>query len=193
MRKCMVAVTLPILLLVILFWRGDASAEEKPPVRIAVMPAFGDISEYQESSRYIYKSINNALHIPLNGILKKAVYLNVNEIAGALQEMPETRSDALQKQGMMQLSNILDADVLIGARVNFISQDTAYFFEDGPYLMSRVGIQLFIYDRRTDKYIKYSGQKFYNDTYSLQGTVDALTKDLMASLLAKADLKQYVQ
>ncbi|MDQ0203172.1 hypothetical protein [Pectinatus haikarae] len=193
MKKCMVAVTLPILLILILFWRGDASAEEKPPVRIAVMPAFGDISEYQESSRYIYKSINNALHIPLNGILKKAGYLNVNEIAGALQEMPETRSDALQKQGMMQLSNILDADVLIGARVNFISQDTTYFFEDGPYLMSRVGVQLFIYDRRTDKYIKYSGQKFYNDTYSLQGTVDALTKDLMASLLAKADLKQYVQ
>ncbi|WP_196603590.1 hypothetical protein [Pectinatus haikarae] len=193
MKKCMVVVTLPILLILILFWRGDASAEEKPPVRIAVMPAFGDISEYQESSRYIYKSINNALHIPLNGILKKAVYLNVNEIAGALQEMPETRSDALQKQGMIQLSNILDADVLIGARVNFISQDTTYFFEDGPYLMSRVGVQLFIYDRQTDRYIKYSGQKFYNDTYSLQGTVDALTKDLMASLLAKADLKQYVQ
>ncbi|TCS78187.1 hypothetical protein [Pectinatus cerevisiiphilus] len=189
-----------LMLFLFMFWGGTAAAEENlsaqetnVPVKLAVMPIIGSFKGYPDSGNYIYKRLGESVHVPLNGVLQRIEYIDMDKTSATVGKMMNAGIDVTSKEGLAQLAAEEDADILIGVKIDFMRQDVVYLFDDGPYLMSHVGLKLFVYDRRTDKYTSYSGQRFYNDTYSLQGTANALTQEVMDRLLDKANLKQYVQ
>ncbi|WP_196598680.1 hypothetical protein [Pectinatus frisingensis] len=173
---------------------GDMASQTKSPTIAAVMPVIGADEEYGQADAYIYQSLKKALHVPLNGILKRITYIDEKRTADETSRLINAKVNVMGQDGMKQLAESLGADLIIGVKVNSMMQQITYGVYDdvNPYLFSRVGLQLVVYDARTNTYSIYKNNQYYSDEYSPSGTVEVLTQDAMYYLLKDANVKQYI-
>lgn len=162
-------------------------------LRLAVMPTVGAFSGYENAHRYIDMSLRQAVHVPLNGVLQRIDYLSPEEISIASDSINYGNIDYADKDAMARFAANANADIVVGVKVDYIYQTIFYTYEDDSYLMSRVGLRLFVYNRKNEQYHVYRGQCSYNNSYSTMSTADALAQGVIDELLKKADLKQYVR
>ncbi len=172
-----------------------AAVQEQVPVKVAILPVIGGYRYYKDVNEYIYNELVKSVHIPLNGVLNLMEYVDKDKTAATAAELLSSGVDITKAEGLKQAAGKLNADLVIGVEIDFISQDIVHTFDEDndPFLISSLGLQLFVYDSRTGQYSRYANQQYYDDTYSPSGTVEALANDSMFNLLKKANVKQYIR
>ena len=186
-------------LIFLLFFSANVGAvpintSSSQPMKIAILPIINSSSEYPKVNRYIYKQLQQAIHIPLNGVLGKIALTDTNDINQKIQALNINFDGLDAKNNMHAIAQSLDSNLIICVRILRMHQYINYApVNIGEAIIhSNVYLQLSIYDRKTNTYKSYRQSAYYNDSYSPQGTVQSLTSDVLYNLLRKAQLKQYI-
>lgn len=173
----------------------SVDVQEQSTIKVAILPVIGGSRYYKDVNAYIYNELLKSVHIPLNGVLNLMEYVDKDKTAAVAADLLSSGVDITKEEGLKQAADKLNADLVIGVKIDFIAQDIVHTFDEDndPFLISRLGLQLFVYDSRTGQYNRLTNQQYYDDVYSPSGTVDALANDSMFYLLKKADVKQYIR
>jgi len=145
------------------------------------------------------KKMDQALHVPLNGVLQAVEFVPEAEEEQALQEvmaaLKAQKKHVRLRDAMQPLAEKLHADLVICPVVaNYEEFETfgglGLFGDDigEEILHSYVTMELTGYDRLTGKVIYASRSDSWRDTYSPSGQADVLIQGCMDAVLEETDL-----
>lgn len=178
-----------IVLVMVLF---TATAQAAEPVRIARLPIiFLSNVPDNETCAQLETKIKRAIHIPLNGTLQLVEYLPPEDSARALNDLYNKDKFA---DLMRPLAEELDADIIVCPVLrDYIQHESIGFgWRDETCIISRVEVELIVYDRRTDDLIDKKASQFYHDSYSTIGTASYLSKICFDKVIDACKLRQII-
>ncbi|MBO4400637.1 MAG: hypothetical protein J5809_02195 [Selenomonadaceae bacterium] len=164
-----------------------AAAEIKKPVRIVCLPIIFQNEIDSETRSGLELKISRAVHIPLNGSLKLAEYLDAEISVAALEKNP---ADAVKN-----LAEELDADLVICPILRRYSQSylPAFGLSGESRLASSADAELIVYDRRTDTLTDKKTSRSYSGSYSKFGTAPHLAGECFDALIKKTGLREIIR
>ena len=178
------------------FFASTAAAQ---PVRIARLPIiFQSTVPDSDTCAELETLIKRAVHIPLNGTLQLAQYLDPKISARALddiwQEIHAQNKKAKLSDAMESLAEKIDADIIVCPVLKDYNQYVSFSASWGEtILISRAEAELIVYDRRTDELIVKKSSQFHNDTYSPRGTASFLAKICFDKVIETSNLRQKIR
>ena len=190
MKKFFVALSIMV------FFASTAAAQ---PVRIARLPIiFQSTVPDSDTCAELETLIKRAVHIPLNGTLQLAQYLDPKISARALddiwQEIHAQNKKAKLSDAMESLAEKIDADIIVCPVLKDYNQYVSFSASWGEtILISRAEAELIVYDRRTDELIVKKSSQFHNDTYSPRGTASFLAKICFDKVIETSNLRQKIR
>ncbi len=176
---------------------NGAEKTVQQPIKLARMPLMIR-SYYRPDSReesQIELPLDRALHVPLNGILKRVDYLDEDKCIDAFDEVVGNVGGKQKMENYMRpLAEKLDADLVVLPTLEDYYQEIYYGWgwHNETYMYSRAEVKLFIYDRRTDKMKVKSISRFFHDTYMPSGEAVNLAVDAMDTVIRETNLRTYI-
>lgn len=157
------------------------SETDARPVRIARVPIiFQSTVPDEKTCAALETKIERAIHIPLNGYLKVAEYLPMDNTARELndlwQDIKAGNKKAKFADAMRPLADRLDADIIVCPILVRYSQYVVGFstWSGEQYIDSNAEVELIVYDRRTDDLRDKIASRMHHDTMSALGTAPYL-------------------
>ncbi|WP_019543500.1 hypothetical protein [Selenomonas bovis] len=178
------------------------AGEARTPLRLARLPLIVE-SPYapQEVGELIEDRLDRALHVPLNGTLHVVEELPTAEVEQALEEArAELRAQGKRpryRDAMPLVAAKLDADLVVCPVLTdyheYIFYGSGPFFDDDTISMdSYVALEIDGYDRAEQKNISKRTSRYYRDSYSTQGTAEALAREAVEALVRETKLNERV-
>lgn len=177
------------------------AGEARTPLRLARVPLIVE-SPYapQEAGELIEDRLDLALHVPLNGTLHAVEELPTAEVEQALEEArAELRAQGKRpryRDAMPLVAEKLDADLVVCPVLTDCHEYVFYggpFFDDDTVRMdSYVALEIDGYDRAEQKNFSKRTSRFYRDSYSTQGTAEALAREAVEALVRETKLNERV-
>ncbi len=178
------------------------AGEARTPLRLARVPLIVE-SPYapQEAGELIEDRLDRALHVPLNGTLHAVEELPTAEVEQALEEArAELRAQGKRpryRDAMPLVAAKLDADLVVCPVLTdyheYIFYGSGPFFDDDTISMdSYVALEIDGYDRAEQKNISKRTSRYYRDSYSTQGTAEALVREAVEALVRETKLNERV-
>lgn len=179
----------------IIFSVAATSAE---PVKIARLPIiFQKRQPDYETCAALETKISRAVSIPLNGTLKVAEFLDVDNSATELNSIYKKMRAENKKLKLAEtirpLAKNLNADIVVCPILLSYSE---YFIQAGvnleSILHSNVSAELIVYDRRTDELIDKKISRNFNNSASKFGRASYLAADCFDTLIKETNLKRKI-
>lgn len=178
------------------------AGEARTPLRLARVPLIVE-SPYapQEAGELIEDRLDLALHVPLNGTLHAVEELPTAEVEQALEEArAELRAQGKRpryRDAMPLVAAKLDADLVVCPVLTdyheYVFYGSGPFFDDDTISMdSYVALEIDGYDRAEQKNISKRTSRYYRDSYSTQGTAEALAREAVEALVRETKLNERV-
>lgn len=188
---------LGVWLVLLVCWQSAVLAAERRPVRVVQMPLVVERAFQMPSARTVRvldSKVSYALHAPLSGVLGSVEYVSDSETEQAEEKLKEDSSyrTASYEQQIERLAQSLDADFVVLPSITAYEQYTymSWQWNRGTMLHSYVAMNLYIYDRTTDKVTKKSASRSYHEEFSASGTAETLVQECMDSLLERTKLHE---
>ncbi len=193
MRKLLQAA---ILLAAVCFFTETAlaaSAEERKPLRVAVLPVYDETGSMTgEGLAKLQERLMRELHVPLNDTLKAVYYVPEEESQEALTALWKGRTGKVRhpESDMKPLADKLSADLVVLLDVTqYYERTYLNYWDDELCLECYAGLRIVGYDRRNDRVLSENASRWYNDSYNSFSTCDSLLMDGLDSMLQKLRLR----
>lgn len=189
-----------LLMAVILIQAAMVSAAESKPIRLATLPIIiaNGVEISNDTLSEMQVKIARALHVPLNGTLKKIDYIPSSTSTVALQEI-WSKSYSKNKlstisETMKPLAKKINADVIVCTVIYRCNQMTS--FSSGSFgeshIISNAAVELIYFDNRTDELISKKFPQSYRGEYMRYGTSDFLALDCLTKLIDEINPREKV-
>ena len=189
MKKFLIALSV-----MMIFFAASASAQS---VRLARLPIIFQCKlPDSDTCAELETKIERAVHIPLNGTLQLADYLDPKNSAiqfnDIWQNLRAQNKKARLTDVMRPLAEKLDADIIVCPVLKDFSQHVFSVCCGETVLISHARAELIVYDRRTDELIDKKSSLFHNDVYHPRGTAEQLTKECFDKIIDASKLRQKI-
>lgn len=201
MKKFLVPILALILLTVATttFAEPVESETDARPVRIARVPIIFQSTVPDEKTCEAFETkIKRAIHIPLNGYLKVAEYLPMDNTARELNDLWQGLKAGNKKaklaDAMRPLADRLDADIIVCPVLVRYSQYVVGFstWSGEQYIDSNAEVELIVYDRRTDDLRDKVASRMHHDTMSALGTAPYLANVCFDIVIEATKLRELI-
>ena len=181
-----------VALAVMIFFASTACAQS---VRIARLPIiFQSTIPDEKTCDELETKIARAVHIPLNGTLQLAEYLDPKISAQTLNDIWQENKQTHLADAMKNLAEKIDADIIVCPVLKDYSQYVSFSAGWGEtILISRAEAELIVYDRRTDELIDKKKSQFHHDDYNLRGTASFLAKNCFDNVIESSGLRKKIR
>ena len=185
MKKFLVALSIMI------FFAATGSAQ---PVRIARLPIiFQSTIPDEKTCSELETKIARAVHIPLNGTLQLAEYLDPKISAQTFNDIWQENKKARLADAMTELAEKIDADIIVCPVLKDFNQYVSFCGWGETILISRAEVELIVYDRRTDELIDKKNSQFHHDDYNPRGEASFLAQICFDKVIEKSGLRKKIR
>ena len=161
------------------------------PIRLVTLPIIitSNARVSTDALNQMKVKISRSLHVPLNGTLKKVEYIPSTKSSPVLQDIwskiYQNNKKAKLKEAMKPLAEELNADFIVCTVLYSCNEMTSISmgFDHSTLLWSNAGVEMILFDNRTDELLSKKRSRVFNDEYSPRGTADALAIECLTDLI----------